>query len=81
MDKNESVGRVIAYGIGSATGLVSISSKADVNPAPEVISLLQVPFPLPLVEVTLGDITAILGAVAVLVRLRWDYADRKRRGK
>ncbi|MGL4869902.1 MAG: hypothetical protein ACRC48_06780 [Aeromonas veronii] len=83
MDKNECVGRLIAYGFGTAIGLVSISSKAEVNPAkaPEVISLLQLPLPIPHVEITLADITTLLGAFAIVVRLRWDYNDRKRRGK
>ncbi len=83
------VGRVTAYFGGSGVSLISLSVKAEASaasiplitgaiPSPKSLSLLQVPIPLPLVEVTLGDVTALGGFLVVVGRFAWDvYRDRR----
>lgn len=71
-------GRAVAYLGGSAVSLSGVADKAKAATQPvkdaadQTISLLQFPVSLAQVDVTVGDMTTLLGAVVVVVRLAWD---------
>lgn len=60
-------------------GLWSFSSTAEVaqTPAPEVIPLLAVP--VPVVQITIGDILGIASFAVVLAKFYIDIKDRRRK--
>lgn len=58
-------------------GIVSLGTKAAENPATHAIPLMAVP--VPVVEVTLGDLIALGGFAVVVARFVWDIRKDKRR--
>jgi hypothetical protein len=79
-------GRAVAYLGGSAVSVSGVAGKASATTEPvaeaaeKSISLLQFPIAISDVTVTVGDMTTLVGAGVVVVRLVWDiYRERKNR--
>lgn len=70
-------GQLTAYVGGSGVSVVSLSTKAaEAQAAGHTIPLMSVP--VPIVEVTLGDVVALGGFLVVVARFVWDiYRDKK----
>lgn len=72
-------GRAVAYLGGGAVSLSGVAGKAKAAAQPvnehvseQGITLLQFPVSIAQVDVTVGDMTTLLGAAVVVVRLAWD---------
>lgn len=74
-------GQVTAYFGGTGVSVVSLGTKAAEHPAtainaPEIIPLMAMP--VPVVQVTLGDLVALGGFAVVVARFVWDIRKDKR---
>lgn len=81
--KHWDTGRLVAYFGGSAVGVSSATQKvkaSGLTEAPDTVTLLNYPIPLPHIEITVADITTVGGFLIVLARFVLDVS-RERRAK
>lgn len=74
--KDDLIGRVFAYVGGPVAGVTALEAKAAHMPTPEQIPLMA--YPVPVVNVTLGDLVALGGLAVVVARFVWDVRRDKR---
>lgn len=72
-------GPVVTYLGGASAAVGAQYVQAQAVPSPEVIPLMSVPLPVPVVEVTIGDVISILSFGAMLWRLRWEVKKERKK--
>lgn len=70
-------GQAVTYFGGVGAGVVAQSTQAQPMPSPETIPLMA--YPVPVIEVTLGDVVALGGFIVVVIRFCWDVWRWKRK--
>ncbi len=74
--RSDLTGRTFAYIGGPVASAIALEAQAAHMPTPEQIPLMA--YPVPVVNVTLGDLIALGGFAVVLARFIWDVRKDKR---